>query len=191
MASEMDQFSDMFANMGSFSDAFGMSQINFGEFSGYFGIECGNTLGLGGALFAALLGSTILSKEEKDRTAEFLLSHPIQRWKVVFGKLLSVMAQILIFNAIIAGTCFLATLAIGEKLTGDNLLILLSYALLQIEVFAIAFCISTFMKKGSAGAGIGITMLFYFLNIISNISESVKSTYFCFALQPSLLAVLP
>ena len=56
MAAEMDIVSDMFANMGSFSSAFGMDSLNFGEFMGYFAVECGNQLGLGGAMFAAIMG---------------------------------------------------------------------------------------------------------------------------------------
>ncbi|MBQ3155069.1 MAG: ABC transporter permease, partial [Clostridia bacterium] len=60
MSTQMSELSDMFANMGAFTDAFGMDQLNFGEFMGYFGVECGNTLGLGGALFAAILGISAL-----------------------------------------------------------------------------------------------------------------------------------
>ncbi|MER2128192.1 ABC transporter permease subunit [Solibacillus sp.] len=36
-------------------------------------------LGLGGGFFAALLGISALADEEKNRTAEFLLTHPISR----------------------------------------------------------------------------------------------------------------
>ena len=39
MSSQMGEISDMFANMGAFSDAFGMDQLNFGEFMGYFAID--------------------------------------------------------------------------------------------------------------------------------------------------------
>ena len=60
MGSQMSEISGMFANMGSFSAAFGMDKINFGEFSGFFAVECGNVLGLGGAFFAALLGISAL-----------------------------------------------------------------------------------------------------------------------------------
>ena len=70
MSAQMNELGDMFSDMGAFSEAFGMDQLNFGEFMGYFGIECSNTLGLGGALFAAVLGACALSKEEKDGTAE-------------------------------------------------------------------------------------------------------------------------
>ena len=62
MQSQMGEISTMFADMGAFSDAFGMDQLNFGEFMGYFGIECGNTLGIGGAIFAAILGVSALAK---------------------------------------------------------------------------------------------------------------------------------
>ena len=77
MKGEMDSVSDMFASMGSFSQAFGMDRLNFGEFMGFYGVECGNILGLGAALYASFCAVSILSKEEKDHTAEFLLSHSI------------------------------------------------------------------------------------------------------------------
>lgn len=73
MENQMTEISGMFANMGSFSAAFGMDKINFGEFSGFFAVECGNVLGIGGAFFAALHGITALSKEEKEHTALPLL----------------------------------------------------------------------------------------------------------------------
>ena len=61
METQMGDVSSMFAEMGGFSAAFGMDRLNFGEFIGFFGVECGNILGLGGAFFAALLGITILA----------------------------------------------------------------------------------------------------------------------------------
>ena len=66
MSTQMGDRSAMFADMGSFSQAFGMDRINVGEFLGFFGVECGNVLGLGGAFFAALLGISALAKEEKE-----------------------------------------------------------------------------------------------------------------------------
>ena len=60
----------MFASMGSFTEAFGMDKISFGTLTGFYAVECGNILGLGGAFFSALCGVSILAKEEKDHTAE-------------------------------------------------------------------------------------------------------------------------
>lgn len=175
MSSQMNEISAMFADMGSFSAAFGMDKINFGEFIGYFGIECGNVLGLGGAFFAAIIGINALSKEEKDNTAEFLLTHPISRNKIIFDKLLSVMAQIVILNLIVAAVVSLTILIIGENVkTTIIALLLLAYLILQIEIASITFGISAFIKNGSLGIGLGIAFLLYFLNIFSNLTEEVK-----------------
>ena len=166
MANQMNEISNMFADMGSFSAAFGMDQINFGEFIGYFGIECGNVLGLGGAFFAAITGITILAKEERDNTAEFLLTHPVSRNKVIIEKLLSVVAQILILNLSVASTVALTILIIGEEVKVLTIvIILLSYLILQIEIAAITFGISAFIKGQGLGIGLGIAFLLYFLNI--------------------------
>ena len=67
MSSQMDEMTQMMSEMGSFSTAFGLDEMNFGEFSGYYGIECGNVLGLGGAMFAAIVAISALAKEEKDK----------------------------------------------------------------------------------------------------------------------------
>ncbi len=98
MGEQVNELSGAFANMGGFSAAFGMDKINFGEFMGFFSVECGNVLGLGGAFFAALIGISALAKEEKEHTAEFLLTHPVSRAKVVLQKWVSVLVQIIILN---------------------------------------------------------------------------------------------
>ena len=103
MKGQMEDVGDVFSSMGSFSDAFGMDRLNFGTLLGFYAIECGNVLGLGGAFFAALCGAGILSKEEKDRTAEFLLTHPVSRARIVTEKLVSAYAQIIAMNLIIYG----------------------------------------------------------------------------------------
>ena len=54
MSGSMDDFSAMFANMGDFSAAFGLDKLEFGSIMGFYGTECGNILGLGGAFYAAL-----------------------------------------------------------------------------------------------------------------------------------------
>lgn len=75
MKGQMDSVSDMFSSMGSFTEAFGMDRLNFGTLIGFYAVECGNILGLGGAFYAALCAAGILSKEEKDKTAEIGRAH--------------------------------------------------------------------------------------------------------------------
>lgn len=175
MKTQMSDISEMFADMGSFSDAFGMDKINFGTFIGYFGVECGNVLGLGGALFASILGISALAKEEKEHTAEFLLTHPVSREKVLAEKLLAVFSQIIILNIVSAIVTVLSVLAVGESVDAKVMLLLfLAYFMMQIEISAVTFGISAFLKGNGLGIGLGIAVLMYFLNIMANLTENAK-----------------
>lgn len=175
MKGQMNEMTDMFADMGAFTSAFGMDELNFGEFMGYFGVECGNVLGLGGALFAAILGISALAKEEKDKTAEFLLTHPVSRIRITVSKLASVLAQIFILNFCVAAVTLLSVAAVGEGAdVGKMLLLFLAYFLLQIEIGCVTFGISAFMSSGSLGIGLGVGIMTYFINIISNLTDSLE-----------------
>ncbi|MBP3665043.1 MAG: ABC transporter permease subunit, partial [Tyzzerella sp.] len=124
MKGEMESISDVFADMGSFSAAFGMDQINFGTMLGYYAIECGNVLGLGGAFFAAICGSGILAKEEKEHTVEFLMTHPVSRSKVITQKLISVMLQIVVLNVIVFAVVVAGMAVIGENVPWKEMFLL-------------------------------------------------------------------
>ena len=175
MQSQMGDLSDMFADMGAFSDAFGMDQLQFGEFMGYFGIECGNTLGLGGAFLAAIVGISALSKEERDKTAELLLTLPVSRSRVVTEKLLFSVLHILVVNVAVFLVCVLGSVAISADANyGQMALILLSYLLMQLEIMAITFGISSLLKRSGFGIGIGIGFGFYFMNILANLTEEIE-----------------
>lgn len=175
MESQMGDISGTFAEMGSFSAAFGMDRINFGEFMGFFSIECGNILGLGGAFFAALLGILALSKEEKGQTAEFLLTHPVSRGKILLVKYCSVISQIVILNTGVVVITALSVWGIGETPDIRILaLLFLAYFILQIEIASICFGISAFIKGNGMGAGLGIAACSYFLNILANLTEHAK-----------------
>lgn len=172
---QMGDIGGMFASMGSFSAAFGLDKLNFGEFIGFFGVECGNVLGIGGAFFAALLGISALAKEEKERTAEFLLTHPIRREQVVLEKLLAVALQIVIMNMVAVGVTMLSVLVIGELPEIKPLALLFAaYLIMQLEIGAICFCISAFLHRGGLGMGLGMAALLYFLNILANLTENAK-----------------
>jgi ABC-2 type transport system permease protein len=175
MTSQMDEMGDMFSQMGGFSEAFGMDKVNFGQYSGYFAVECGNVLGLGGAFFAALLGIAALAKEERERTAEFLLTHPVSRSYVVAQKLFALLAEVLILNLTVAAAGVLASFAIGQSIDGkQTFLVLLGYTLMQVEVVCIMFGISAFLRGNGIGIGLGAAFVLYFMNILANLSDDLE-----------------
>lgn len=174
MKEQMDSVNSIFASMGSFSEAFGMDRLNFGTFVGFYAVECGNVLGLGGAFYAALCAVGILSKEEKDKTAEFLLTHPVSRKRIITEKLIAVLFQITAMNIIIYAISVGSIALVGETIPWKEISLLhLAYYLLQIELAQICFGISAFLSKGSVGVGLGIAAMMYFLNLIANIADVV------------------
>lgn len=175
MAQQMEDVSAIFSQMGSLSSAFGMDKLNYGEFIGFFGIECGNILGLGGALFAALMGTGALAKEEGGHTAEFLLTHPISRVRVVAEKLGALAVQLVLFNMVVIAVTALSVAAIGEDAPFKTFaLLFLAHFLLQLEVAAITFGISALLSRNNPGVGLGLAAVFYFLNLAANLAGSVE-----------------
>ena len=175
MKSQMDSVSDMFANMGGFTAAFGMDKIDFGTLLGYYMVECGNMIGIGGGLFAAIVGVSALMKEEKERTAEFLFTHPLSRARVITEKLISTVLIVLLLNLFVFVVATLSVMAIGESVPWKEILIYHAANLLMgIEIACICFGISAFIVKGGMGLGIGVAALMYFLNIMANLAKSAE-----------------
>lgn len=175
MKGEMEGVNDIFASMGSFTKAFGMDQVSFGTLLGFYCVECGNILGLGGAFFASFCAVSMLAKEEKEHTAEFLLTHPVSRSRIVTEKLIAVLLQIVILNLLIYGCAVGSIAMIGEEIPWEEITLLhLAFFLLQIELAGICFGISAFLRRGSIGIGLGIAIIMYFLHLIANITESAE-----------------
>lgn len=175
MKSEMDAVGDVFSSMGSFTSAFGMDRLNFGTLTGFYAIECGNIMGLGGAFYASLIGISALAREEKNRTAEFLLTHPVSRIRIITEKLTAVLIQITAMNGIIIVLSCQAMAAVGEAIPWKEILLMhLAYFILQIELAGICFGISAFLRRGSTGIGLGLAAMMYFLNLIANMTESAE-----------------
>ena len=174
MKDEMVSVGNIFASMGSFTAAFGMDRLNFGTLTGFYAIECGNIMGLGGAFFASLAGIAAISREERDRTAEFLLTHPVSRTRVITEKLAAVMAQIVCMNAIIIALSLVSMVIIGESIPWKDILLMhLAYFIMQAELASVCFGISAFMRRGGIGIGLGLAAMMYFLNIIANMTQSM------------------
>lgn len=171
MAEQMEAMGDMFAQMGALSDMFGLDQMGFSEFIDYFAIECGEMLGLGGALFAAVTAIGALAGEQRERTADWLLTHPLSRRRIVTDKLLSVVVRVAVLNLAVWAVTVLCTLAIGEAVSAEMLLLFLAYLLLQLQIAAVCLCLSAFIRRGGMGIALGLSLLFYFVNLIANLTD--------------------
>ena len=175
MKTQMDSISSVFSSMGAFTKAFGMENLNFGTLNGYYGIECGNILGIGGALFAALLGVSALSREEKEGTAELLLTHPLRRAEIVTQKLIAVLIQIVVLNVVVFLMTVGSIAVIGEAVPWKEVCLMhLAFFLLQLEIAAVCFGISACIWRGGVGIGLGLAIALYFMNIIANLTDKAE-----------------
>ncbi len=175
MKGEMDSVSSIFANMGGFTAAFGMDKLSFGQLMGFYGIECGNVLGIGGGFFAALAGISVLANEEKERTAEFLLTHPISRISIIAQKLLSVLTQVVVLNIVVVAVSLISAAVIDESFEMKEFMLLhVAYLIMQLEISCICFGISAFIRRGSIGIGLGLALAFYFMNLVCNMTEQAE-----------------
>ena len=179
MKSQTDSISSLFASMGAFSSAFGLDVLDYGSLKGFYGIECGSILGLGGAMFAALAGITALAGEEKEGTAEFLLTHPLSRTEIVTRKLIAILIQIIALNAVVYLMAVGSMAAVGEAIPWKEVSLLhLAFFLLQVEIACICFGISACLWRGGIGIGLGLAIAMYFLNIIANLTSNADALKF-------------
>ncbi len=171
----MEDMAMMFEKMGSFTKAFGLDKIDMATATGYYSVESGTMIAIGGAMFSALLGTGMLAKEEANHTAEFLLTTPNSRRHIISQKLLSLTLLIIIFNAFILLAALLGFASIGESISSTIFLYHLALLIMQLEIGYLCFGISAFLKRFSFGLGIAISLLLYFINVLSNMSEDLNA----------------
>ncbi len=102
-----------------------------------------------GAIQAMNLGVSILSKESRERTADFLLVKPVSRSSIVSAKLLAALTAIVITDIIFIGLSTLMAVLQNTEDFNPKLffMINLSMFFVQIVFIAIGMLVSVFFKK--------------------------------------------
>lgn len=174
--------SSMYQSMGAFGTAFGMDKMNIGTAIGFYGTYVGTILSVGGAMFAALLGTSVLAKEEAGHTAEYLYTLPYSRVNIVVKKILAVVSIILVFELVnvVAGTLAMALIG-GEYERKDLLLFHIGQSMMHLEIASVGILISACTKRVNAGIGLGIALLLYFLDMMSRVLDQLS---FCRYITP-------
>ncbi len=179
MKESMESIAESFASMGAFSDAFGMSQLSMATLPGFYATEVGAIQGLGGAMFAAIISTSMLSKEEDGHTSEFLLSLPISRRKTVAAKWCATATLIFLFQILCVALYLLGILILGEKMPMDKFFQFHAFQfLMNLELGAICYGLSAFMKKNKIGLGLGIVLFFYAYDLIARVVPDLSDSKF-------------
>ncbi len=102
-----------------------------------------------GAIQAMNLGVSILSRETRERTADFLLVKPVSRTAIVSAKLMAALATIVITNILfISLTTIMANMANTEDFSVKLFFMInLTMFFVQVIFIAIGMVVSVFFKK--------------------------------------------
>jgi ABC-2 type transport system permease protein len=158
-----------------FLEAFGIGEdgLDMSDIYGWFGVEGYLFVTLIGGSYAAIIGSSMLSKEEDDHTIEFLLAQPISRARVLFGKVIVILLYLLMMNAVISIILLFAFSVFGELDPVVWLLYSFAPILLQMIFASVALLISIFVTKSRKvmSIALGLSLGMYVIDLISKLTE--------------------
>jgi ABC-2 type transport system permease protein len=129
-----------------------------------------------GSIFAIVLSSNILLKEEYNKTAEYLLTRPVSRREIFFSKTAVIYLNVVILNLFTSVAGFICLeLVKKQPFSIQAFLILSLYTLLLNILFgAIGLFLSTLVKRAKpiTTGCIGLVLICYFIYTVSKITES-------------------
>jgi ABC-2 type transport system permease protein len=157
-------------------DAMSLRAFNLTTVTGFFGIMF-LYFGLMGAIAAAMWGSDMISKEERDKTVEFSLVLPVTRSKVITAKALAALVNCVLFVLVTWGGSLVAVPHYNPDHAFYEYLALQMAAMFMIELIflAVGLLLGCAMKqyKFSGSTAIGIILVTYFMSVISGMKDSL------------------
>ncbi len=127
-------------------------------------------------IYCSMLGSSIVLKEESDKTIEYLESLPIKRSTILTNKITTSLVYIVLMILIFGVFNYIALLISGDFNHSEYLLLSITPLFIALPFFAINLFISTFLHKTrkTIGISLGLVFLSYILSVLSELSTKVE-----------------
>ncbi|MGI8313750.1 ABC transporter permease subunit [Halobacillus mangrovi] len=126
---------------------------------------------------AVLLGATIISKEERDKTAEFLFVKPVSRTKVIVTKMLAALTNVLVLTVVSAVTSLFMVgyYSDGEPYIENVLVTIIGMLILQVLFLGIGTMVGASYKKSGKAATLSsaILLLAFLLSVAVDLSDAL------------------
>jgi ABC-2 type transport system permease protein len=155
-------------------EAMNMNAFNLTTLIGFYGLMF-LYFGLMGAMAAAMWGSDIISKEERDKTVEFSLVLPVSRNRVVTAKAIAALINCILFVLITWGISIVAVQSYNPDQEFYKFLALEMQAMFMIELIflAVGLLLGCALKKykSSSSIAVGVILTAYFLSIVAGMNE--------------------
>jgi ABC-2 type transport system permease protein len=157
-------------------EAFSLRAFNLTTLSGFYGIMF-VYFALMGSMAAAMWGSDIISKEERDKTVEFSLVLPVSRSRIITAKALAALVNCIAFVLIVWVGSMVAVNSFTPKPEFYSFLALEMQALFVIELIflAVGLLLGCAMKqyKLAGSIAVGIILATYFISILSSLQSDL------------------
>ena len=157
--------------------AFNFEAFNLTTVTGFLGVMF-TYFGLILSIAAAMWGSDIISKEERDKTVEFSLTLPVTRSKVVTAKIFAALVNCIALLLITWGAAFggAAQYQPDSEFYNFLSLIMLALFIMQMIFLAVGIFLGCVMKqyKRASSAAVAILLGTYFMSIISGLNENLE-----------------
>lgn len=158
-------------------DVFQMNTFNMTTIVGLYGIMY-VYFALMAGLFAVMLGSDIISKEERDKTVEFSLTLPVARHQVITGKLLAAVVHCIAFELAIGvfSLIFTATYSPDGAFYRFLALILVALFVTQMVFLAIGILLGAALKqyKQASSIAVAVLMITYIFSILMDLEKNLN-----------------
>jgi ABC-2 type transport system permease protein len=120
-----------------------------------------------GAIQAMNLGTSILSKEVRQKTADFLLTKPVAREEIITAKLLAALTTLIITNIIYLVTAGIMAFIVNTETFNMKIFILISITLffVQLIFMALGVVISVIVLKIRSVIAVSLSTVFGFFII--------------------------
>lgn len=172
-AEELDRLMEQYPE--DLVQAFNLDRLKMTSPIGFFGTEAYLFMTLFGSIYAMILFSGFLAREESEKTIEFLLSKPVTRFSTLTSKLLSGVVCLVLFNAIYGTVNYILmeSYAKGEYDKKALLLLIIAPFLMQMAFGFLGTMISVFIAKTRSvyPISIGVVLGSYFLSIASTLTD--------------------
>ena len=157
-------------------EVFNMDIIDLSKYTGWYTSEGILFVVLGVGIYSAILGSSIVLKEESDRTIEYLGVLPISRTKILLTKVLVGVINIILLTLIIGLVNTIGASIIEDINFNQLFMISMTTCLTSLIIFFISLLISMFFRKTSVTLpiSIGLVFFFYLLDILTKLSDKLE-----------------
>jgi ABC-2 type transport system permease protein len=162
-------------------EAFGMSDVDLSTVEGYFSMTF-LFVQLCLAIQASNLGFSILSVEERERTADFLFSKPVKRIRILTQKTAAALLNLIITNIFVWIGAFITIEVFRDNKAYDRQLILImlvSIILFQLFFLSVGMLMSIVVKKvrNVLSYSLGLSFGMYILSAFNSIVDGTLMAY--------------